>query len=263
MMDDSRRQQLLKLLNDPLIQLDISDIGLLLHFDQALTQRSYAKEQRDKGLPCEDNERMEFMGDCILDFVIGHDLYTSFPDLSKEVIQRFPKYEGKDEELLTDLLHGITNDNSLSTIASKIPEFDESILRGKGVNLEDSIRAGAFEAFIAAIYEVGGFNATNTVVKRLFRERIIQAEPIVSYKNKLQECIQKRERTGNIHDVIDYRTSPDPETPYHNRWHISEVWVKFSGKDSELWGQGRGKKGKDAEAAAAEDAFNTHCLKQE
>ncbi|PKL65743.1 MAG: hypothetical protein CVV32_00650 [Methanomicrobiales archaeon HGW-Methanomicrobiales-3] len=258
-MDDSRRQQLVRLLNDPLIQLDITDIGLLLHVDQALTHRSYAKEQRDKGLPCEDYERMEFSGDCILDFVIGHELYTSFPKLSKEVIQRFPKYEGKEEELLTDLLHGMTNDNSLSMIASKIPSFDECILRGGGVNLEDSVRAGAFEAFIAAIYEIGGIGATTTVVKRLFRDRFGQAEPIVSYKNELQECVQRRERTGNINGIIGYQTRPDPDTPENNKWHISEVFVKLSEKDLELWGRGRGKKAKDAEAAAAEDAFLRHC----
>lgn len=261
MMDDSRRQQLLKLLNDPLIQLDITDIGSLLHFDEAFTHRSYSKEQRDQGLPCEDNEKLEFLGDCILDFVLGHELFRSFPELSKEVIRRFPKYEGKDEELLTDLLQGLTNDNSLSTIASEIPSFDECILRGRGINPEDSIRAGAFEAFIATIYEIGGIDATNSVVKRLFGTRIRQAEPIVSYKNKLQEWVQKQECPGN--SIIDYRTIHDPDTPGNDKWHISEVWVKLSGHDLELWGHGRGKKGKEAEAVAAEDAFKKHCSLEE
>ena len=262
-MDDSRRQQLLKLLNDPLIQLNITDIGQLLQFDEALIHHSYAKEQRDNGMPCEDNERMEFMGDRILDFIISHELFTSFSELSRDVIQRYPKYVGKDEELLTDLLHGLTNDNSLSAIASEIPEFDGCILRGKGVNPEDSIRAGAFEAFIAAIYEVGGIDATNAVVKRLFKDRIHQAEPLVSYKNRLQEYVQKREKTVNIKGIIGYRTIPDPASPEHNKWHISEVWVKLSGKDLEIWGHGHRKKGKDAEAAAAEDAFKTYCSHEE
>lgn len=260
-MDEYRRQQLIALLNQPPLEIATTDEGVLSRFDQALTHSSYAKEQQDKHLPCEDNEPMEFLGDCILDFIMGMELYAVFPQRSEELVRRFPNYRGKKEALLTDLLHQITKNESLSLIASEIPLFNSAILRGKGQGLVDSIRAGAFEAFIAALYQTQGLEKTRCVIWRVFEDRITRAEPLVSWKNELQEYLQKIIKGQDIKGFIDY---PEPQRkaglPEHPQRFIQEVKVKMPGKEWEVWGCGEGSSKPDAERAAAEDAYKKHCV---
>jgi dsRNA-specific ribonuclease len=125
--------------------------------------------------------------------------------------------------------------------------------------LNETIRAGAFEAFVAAIYKDQGTKKTEEIVTRLFQGRIKLAEPIVSWRNKLQECVQRQERVANVSEIILYKTRRDEDSPDHAARHISEVCVRISGKDWELWGTGHGESQKDAEMDAAEKAFKTHC----
>jgi len=260
-MDKERKQQLLSLLRAPIFNIATSDDVILLRYDQALTHSTYAKEQRDRNIPCEDNERMEFFGDCILDFLISRELYESFPKRSEELRRRFPNKT--DEALLTDMLHEITNDSQLSEIVISLGSFEKVIRCGSGQAPNEGMRAGAFEAFIAAIFVERGIEKTRAIVTRLFKERITHAEPIISWKNKLQECVQKLEKTTNVKDIIDYRTRREEGTPDHAAKHISDVYIKLSGKDWEIWGCGCGIKGKDAEKVAAENAVRDHCSKQQ
>ena len=246
-MDDARRQQLIALLNNPVLSPGVPDDEALRRYDQALTHSSFSDD---------DNERMEFFGDCVLDFLIGEELYTSFDRHSPQLRDRFPGM--RDEALLTDMLHEITNDRDLAGIATHIPHFDAAIRCGAGQQLTMSIRAGAFEAFIAALYDDTGIEKTREIVKKLFRDRIEHAEPIVSWKNRLQEYVQKRGAVAKINEIIEYRTKREESAPDHDARHRSEVWVRVDGKGWELWGTGHGRRGKDAEMAAAEDAVEKH-----
>jgi len=248
-MDDARRVQLRTLLENPVFSIDAPDDVALHRYDQALTHSSYGDA---------DNERMEFFGDCVLDFLIGRELYGSFDRRSLRLRERFPAL--KDEALLTDMLHEITNDRNLAAIAGNIPGFDAAIRRGPGQQLTPSIRAGAFEALVAAICDDRGIEKTGNVIRELFRDRIEHAEPIVSWKNKLQECVQKQEPSAKVSDIIQYRTSREEGTPDHDARHYSEVYVRLGGQDWERWGTGHGRRGKDAEMDAARDAVGRHCV---
>jgi ribonuclease III len=260
-MDGKRKEQILTLLSEPVFNITISDEAHLHFYDQALTHSSYAKEQKDRNLPCEDNERMEFFGDCILDFLVSRELYESFPERLEELRSRYPKKT--DEALLTDMLHSITNTIELSKTVLKLGIFEKAILCGNKQTANDKIRADAFEAFIAAIFYDQGIERTRAIVSGLFKEKIIFAEPIISWINELQEFILRLEKTADVKNIIKYEDHPDTSTPAHDAWHISDVYVKISGNEWELWGSGRGKKESDAHMAAAEDAFRKHCLKQE
>jgi ribonuclease-3 len=255
-MDEERKQQLLNLLRNPVFDINTSDDLKLLLYDQALTHSSYAKEQLDRGIPCKDNERLEFLGDCILDFLIGSELYKEIEELKS----RYPHQ--KDEAILTDLLHELTNDNKLSKMVIAIDPLYKLIQRGRGQILNDTIKAGAFEAFVAAVYDDKGIEKTRTVVTGLFKEQLENPKTIVSWINKLQECVQKQERVAKVKEIIKYKSCREDGTPDDDTRHISEVYIKKSGKEWELWGTGHGKKEQDAEKEAAKNAFMKHCIEQ-
>jgi len=246
-MEKDRREQLLTLLESPAFFIERPDDTALTRYDRALTHSS-------SGEP--DNERMEFFGDCVLDFLIGQELYHSFDRRLPQLRERFPGT--KDEALLTDMLHEITNDRNLASIAGNIPGFDDAIRRGPGQILTPSIRAGAFEALIAAIFDDRGIKKARDIIRELFRHRIEHAEPIVSWKNRLQECVQKHEPSANVGDIIQYRTCREEGTPDHDARHYSEVYVRRTGKDWRCWGTGHGRRGKDAEMDAARNAVERH-----
>jgi len=255
-MDEERKQQLVKLLRSPVFGIDTSDDRKLLLYDQALTPSSYAQEQRDRGIDCNDNERLEFLGDCILDFLIGSELYEHIDEIKRQYPNR------KDEAVLTDLLHELTNDTRLSRMAITLDPFYTLIQCGKGQILNDSIKAGAFEAFVAAVYDDKGIKKTRTVVTGLFKEQLKNPRTIVSWINKLQEWVQKQERVADVKGIIRYTSRRDVGTPDDDPRHMAEVSIKKSGKDWEVWGTGHGKKEQDAEKDAAKHAFVKHCIEQ-
>jgi ribonuclease III len=247
-MEPERKQQLVNLLRNPVFSLGTPNDEALLRYDQAFTHSSFAKEHRDQGIFCEDNERLEFFGDCILDFIIGQELYGSFPERIEELKKHYPKK--KDEALLTDMLHNLTNDEQLSAIVITIDSFDSTIRRGSGQALNESIRAGAFESFIAAVFHNRGIEKTQDIVKNVFKDRIKNATPIVSWKNRLQECVQKQVKTAQVSDIIKYDTC---------RLENSQVCVRVS-VNGEIWGEGRADCKRDAEVEAAKDAYQHHCM---
>jgi dsRNA-specific ribonuclease len=138
---------------------------------------------------------------------------------------------------------------------------DDAIRRGGGQALNESIRAGAFEAFIAAMLVNQGPEKTQTVVTGLFNEEIRNSKPIMSWKNKLQQYIQEQEKTARVQEIIRYQTCREKGTPDHAARHTSLVSVRVAGKPWDPCGTGHGRKGKDAEMAAAKEAFETHCKK--
>jgi ribonuclease-3 len=251
-MDERRKKKILDLLRDPVFGIQTTNEEALSLYDQALTHSSYEKP---------DNERLEFFGDCILDFCIATELYTSFERRADTLRREFPKM--KDEALLTEMLHSITNDLDLSEKASTIKLFDDAIQCGLGQALNESIRAGAFEAFIGAMLIDQGQEKTLDVIAKLFVEEIRNAKPIASWKNKLQECVQAQNKTAMVQGIIKYQTCREEGTPDHDARHMSTVQIKDSGKDWVIWGEGHGKKAKDAEVAAAKIAFEKYCRKEE
>ncbi|MCY4046211.1 MAG: ribonuclease III [Cellvibrionales bacterium] len=145
-------------------------------FEQALTHRSFGRDN---------NERLEFIGDALLDLVIGASLFERFPDLA----------EGELSHLRSILVKGDT----LAIIGLEIG-LDKYIRLGLGEKKSGgakrpSIIADAFEAFIGAIYLDGGFEASKAWVLSLFESRLAAINPNVNTKDaktQLQEFLQAK-----------------------------------------------------------------------
>ncbi len=196
----------------------------------ALTHGSYANERL-----VESNERLEFLGDAILGFMVAKELYSTFPDRS----------EGK----LSKLRGAIVSRTNFSRYARML-KIDEQVLLGKGEEntggrKKDSNLAGAFEAVIAAVYLDGGGDKVHELISRLVKEYVGNGVVFSDYKGQLQEISQKKFRQMPKYSVIS------EEGPVHDRrFHIK---VKVASK---FEGEGVGRNKKEAEQAAAKKALS-------
>jgi len=214
------------------------DIALLR---QALQHRSYVNEQRDLAL--KDNERLEFLGDAVLELVISHILMKQFPESA----------EGE----LTRMRATIVNESRLAAVAQRL-NLGQYLLLGRGEALahgekKKSILADTLEAVIAAVYMDGGLEPVFEVIKRQFSELISQVKEKLTeedFKSQLQELVQARFKVVPHYEVVAER-GPD-----HNK--TFEVCLKIG---EFLTTHGTGKSKKTAEQAAAQLALEK--LKQE
>lgn len=199
----------------------------------ALTHRSFAFEQG--GLP--HNERLEFLGDAVLGFVVTDLIYCNYPDLP----------EGR----LAKLRAGAVNMAALAEIARDIG-LGEQLLLGKGEEQSGgrekaSILADGFEALLGAIYLDQGISRTRRVITRLIHGQIkdqVELGIESDFKTNLQEVAA----AFNGGDVPEYRvTSSGPD---HAKKFQAEVYLA-----GELVGYGDGKSKKEAEQAAARRAL--------
>lgn len=207
---------------------------------QACTHKSYVNEQAIK--EGQDNERLEFLGDAVLDLVI-----------SELLMERFPKLP---EGGLTKLRAALVSESGLSKIAEAL-ELGQYLLLGRGEELtggrqKKSILSSSFEALIAAIYmdtRQEGIFPVQTVIHKLFQNEIPQeATAFLShdFKTELQEHVQKR-----LHTTASYQLSkisgPDHQKEF-------EVIAMIAGKE---YGRGEGSSKKQAEQLAAKEALKT------
>lgn len=165
--------------------------------EQALTHRSFANES---GGGIEDNERLEFLGDAVLDLVISHMLMDAHPDLS----------EGE----LSNARASLVSESALSAMAARI-DLGRWLRFGKGEeraggNKKPSLLADALEAVLAATYLDGGFEASRRVVKSLFADAVqtFQVGDNMDYKTQLQEMVQAKEKRAPTYKVVG-ETGPD------------------------------------------------------
>lgn len=205
------------------------DKTLLNH---ALTHSSYANENREKGFS--DNERLEFLGDSILGFVVADYLYHSFPD----------RPEGELTRIRADLVCEKNLAKAAATIA-----LGEYLLLGHGEDHgggrnRDSIVSDAMESVIAASYLDGGFEAAKGIIDRLILSDIPQGKPRnFDYKTALQELVQRKKDQVIQYELIG-ESGPDHDKHF-------DVQVLLNGKTV---GTGSGSSKKRAEQAAAADA---------
>ncbi|MEH7502363.1 ribonuclease III [Neobacillus drentensis] len=202
---------------------------------QAFTHSSYVNEHRRK--PFEDNERLEFLGDAVLELTVSQFLYKKYPTMT----------EGE----LTKLRAAIVCEPSLVSFANEL-NFGKLVLLGKGEEMtggreRPALLADVFEAFIGALYLDQGIE---TVIK--FLEKVVFPKinagafsHVMDYKSQLQELIQ-RDGTG----TIEYRVLQEIG-PAHNKEFVSKV--SLNGKEL---GVGTGKSKKEAEQHAAQMALD-------
>jgi ribonuclease-3 len=197
----------------------------------ALTHKSYTNEHR--GESTADNERLEFLGDAVIDLAISHRLMERFPSAT----------EGE----LSKLRALIVNEEGLARVARGI-ELGDLLLLGRGEELtggrgKNSVLADALEAVIGAVYLANGWQTVMEVVDRHFGgalDGVAAGRSGYDYKTQLQEDIQNRLRLAPKYRIVS-ETGPEHEK-------IFEVEVTV-GPDLSARGAGRSKK--EAEQAAA------------
>ncbi|MFV0560696.1 MAG: ribonuclease III [Enterococcus sp.] len=207
------------------------DLNLL---EQAFTHSSYVNEHRN--LHLSDNERLEFLGDAVLELLVSQYLYRMYPNIP----------EGK----LTKLRAAIVCEDSLSKFAKEC-HFDRYIMLGKGEENSGgrnraSLLCDLFESFLGSLYLDQGFEEAQKFITTVIFPKVEAGafSHEMDHKTRLQEVLQ---RSGDV--LIDYRLIKE-EGPAHDRVFWTEVYV-----DDRLIGTGQGKSKKLAEQAAAENAL--------
>lgn len=206
----------------------------------ALTHRSYANENPGSG---ENNERLEFLGDAVLAFLVGELLYKHYPEMS--------------EAELTRLRSKLVDEKQLAKFAIQLGIGDVMRL-GKGALKEGgrqnpSLLSDTFEAYIAAYFLESGIEAVREFVKPLFTsvaDSIVfpqsNADPknLVDPKGRLQQWALAKFAQNPEYLIID-ESGPD-----HAKEFIAEVRV-----NGRAYGAGKGRRKQDAEECAAEVAL--------
>ena len=200
----------------------------------ALYHSSYANEHRAGGITS--NERLEFLGDSILGFVVADYLYRSFPD----------KPEGE----LTRIRADLVCEKNLARAAATI-RLGSFLLLGHGEEhgggrKRDSIVSDAMESVIAASYMDGGFSAAKEIIDRLILCDVPAGKPHnFDYKTALQELVQRKKDQVLRYELIG-ESGPDHDKKF-------DVEVLLNGKPC---GKGTGSSKKRAEQAAAAAAID-------
>lgn len=210
------------------IEVDLRDVTYL---DQALTHSSYARSHDHKKIT--DNERMEFLGDAVLELIIADYLFRKYPYL--------------DEGDLSKMRSAIVSEENLAYHANKI-NLGHYLLVGKNqeeIRSQDALLADAFEAVIGAIYLDRGLRVTRKFVLRFFieKERHVTTR-VKDFKSLLQEYTQ------SIHKKLPRYQVVQEKGPDHKK--LFQVKVKVMGNTvGEAWGPSK----KKAEKIAAERAW--------
>lgn len=172
---------------------EFSDKSLLR---QALTHRS---------APGANNERLEFLGDAVLDFVVSEVVFAAHPDAPEGDLSR--------------LRSSLVRDASLARLAKALGLGEFLILgsgeRKTGGHRRDSILADAFEAIFGAVYLDAGFDAARGVIEKAFGSRLENfpaVEELRDPKTRLQEWLQARQRGLPEYELMDVTGQPHRQT---------------------------------------------------
>ncbi len=203
--------------------------------EQAFTHRSFLNENRH--LKKEHNERLEFLGDAVLELATTDFLYKKFPQ----------KTEGD----LTALRSSLVNTNTIAEVASELG-FNDFLFLSKGEAKDTGrarqyILANTFESVVGAIYLDQGFQAAEKFIDAFLFPRldhILDKELWVDSKSKLQEIVQDKLSVTPVYETVK-ELGPD-----HNKTFT--VRVQY-GKDTVYEGSGKSKQ--EAEQKAALDAL--------
>jgi ribonuclease-3 len=201
---------------------------------QAFVHRSYLNETKEE---LESNERLEFLGDSILSFIISDHLYKTYPQF--------------DEGILTNLRSLVVNTKSLAKTARTL-NFGEYLLLSKGEEESkgrenESILANTLEAFIGALFMDQGIGAVSDFLFEVLVPQIeeyVQKKVFKDPKSLLQEYVQSKKQNSPLYKVMN------EEGPAHAKQFTIGVFV-----ENEQMGEGIGKSKQEAEEQAAEQAL--------
>lgn len=206
--------------------------GLLL---QALTHKSFAYEQR---APEFHNEKLEFLGDAVLDLVLGEFLFELYP--------------AENEGALSKKRASLVNEESLARLAMAL-DLASHLRLGKGEThsggaTKPRLLASAWEALAGALYMDGDFAETKRVLRAIFLPAIqaldLDVDFAADYKTRVQEIAQKELKSTPVYELVG------EDGPAHDR--VFTVAVKI--RDQE-YARGSGRSKKQAEQQAAKEAL--------
>jgi ribonuclease-3 len=205
-------------------------------FEQAFIHRSYLNEVKEK---LSSNERLEFLGDSIISFVVSDFLFKTYPQYN--------------EGTLTNLRSLLVNTKSLAQISKEL-NFGEYLKLSKGEEeskgrQNQSLLADSFEAFVGALFLDSGIKAASAFLEKVLlpkAEELVKNKNLKDPKSLLQEFVQAKKMSSPMYKVIT-------ETgPAHARTFKVGVFVNNS-----LLGTGVGKSKQEAEEMAAKEALES------
>lgn len=199
---------------------------------EALCHSSFANEHKDTLPDLKDNERLEFLGDAVINLIVADLLMHSFPL--------------QPEGTLSRLRARLVNANQLADLATTL-DLGKFILLGKGEQLsggrlKTSVLANAYEAVIAALYRDAGFQKTDAIIREHFKKPVKSvAHPDLAgdVKSELQEWVQNSGNTPPMYRLVE-ESGPD-----HDK--LFRVRVEAAGHQQ----VGSGKRIKEAQKDAA------------
>ena len=206
----------------------------------ALAHSSWANEQ---GCPGESNERLEFLGDAVLELCVTQEVYRRYPEA--------------DEGLLTKVRSRLVKTGTLAEVARQL-KLERSLCLGRGEESQggrdrDGLLADSLEAVFGAVFLDGGFDAARELVLRLLGPRFPEnatAPPAKDYKTRLQEVTQETHRERPQY-VLAESTGPE-----HSKVFAVEVVLpggeRYRGEGGSL------KKAEQAAAALALSVLRPH-----
>lgn len=203
-------------------------------FEQAFVHRSYLNETRDH---LESNERLEFLGDSILSFIISNHLYNTYPEFN--------------EGILTNLRSLVVNTKSLAEAARSL-EFGSLLKLSHGEEESkgrenESLLANSFEAFLGALFLDQGIEPAKSFLEEVLFPKIeihVKTKTFKDPKSLLQEFVQSKKQPSPMYKVIG------EEGPPHAKHFTIGVFVQ-----DQLVGEGEGKSKQEGEENAAKQAL--------
>jgi len=197
---------------------------------EALSHSSFVNEHANPDL--RDNERFEFLGDAVLNLVVGDLLMRFDPDLR--------------EGVLTRIRSAMVNETQLAKISRSI-DLGRHILLGKGEAAtggrdKNSILADTLEAVLAAVYLDGGYAAAFQTIENHFSaliESLVNKIHALDYKSELQEYVQCLHQTGPVYTLHE-ESGPDHDKTFH---------IKLDACNTQTVGVGKSKKAAEQDAA--------------
>ena len=191
---------------------------------EALCHRSYVNEQTDRNI--KDNERLEFLGDAVLNLVISHLLMQQYPELNEGELSRARAK--------------LVNERQLARLARQL-KIGNFIRLGKGEiqtqgREKRSILADTFEALVAAIYIDGGISAVFKMVADQFAtllDNLPKPAATTDYKSRLQELVQTAHHQIPQYEIVE-ESGPDHDKTFRVQMSVCNVETEGEGKSKKM-----------------------------
>jgi ribonuclease-3 len=200
---------------------------------ESLRHSSFVNENLEPDI--QDNERLEFLGDAVLNLVVGHMLMQRYPELK----------EGD----LSKMRANLVNESQLASIAQEMDlgsylQLGKGEIQTKGWE-KQSILADTFEAVIAAVYLDGGFDAVFRIIDSHFSfllDSVVMSTTNHDYKSQLQELVQMKQQKVPVYTII-HESGPDHNKTFRVRLKVEKIQAEGEGKSKKVAEQDAARKG--------------------